>query len=120
MYGGSEDNLRLGLEERRVVLDGSGRQELTPERTRYTLSRMVLERKLASAKGALDTLGDLTNGLQRQLVPFDSRSVSVMIALVALCQHWITPFAPHRRFTLSAPSMLSRLVLLSIPPSPTP
>ena len=28
---------------------------------------MVLERKLSSAKGALDTLGNRINGLQRQL-----------------------------------------------------
>ncbi|MDI5424656.1 CDP-diacylglycerol diphosphatase, partial [Salmonella enterica subsp. enterica serovar Kentucky] len=41
------------------------------ELTRYTLSLMVLERKLSSAKGALNTLGDRINGLQRQLDHFD-------------------------------------------------
>ncbi|MGQ7174098.1 hypothetical protein ACUOCP_56355, partial [Escherichia sp. R-CC3] len=39
------------------VLNASSRQGLNAELTRYTLSLMVLERKLSSAKGALDTLG---------------------------------------------------------------
>ncbi|WP_445666978.1 LpxL/LpxP family acyltransferase, partial [Klebsiella pneumoniae] len=37
----------------------SSRQGLNAELTRYTLSLMVLERKLAASKGAMDTLGNL-------------------------------------------------------------
>ena len=48
------------------------RQGLNAELTRYTLSLMVLERKLSAAKGALDTPGNRINGLQRQLDHFDS------------------------------------------------
>ncbi|EJO0834173.1 high frequency lysogenization protein HflD, partial [Salmonella enterica] len=67
VFGGSEANLRLGLETLLGVLNASSRQGLNAELTRYTLSLMVLERKLSSAKGALNTLGDRINGLQRQL-----------------------------------------------------
>ena len=71
VFGGSEANLRVGLETLLGVLNASSRQGLNAELTRYTLSLMVLERKLSSAKGALDTLGNRINGLQRQLEHFD-------------------------------------------------
>jgi CII-binding regulator of phage lambda lysogenization HflD len=50
VFGGSEANLRLGLETLLGVLNSSSRQGLNAELTRYTLSLMVLERKPA-AKG---------------------------------------------------------------------
>ncbi|VFS81758.1 High frequency lysogenization protein HflD [Kluyvera cryocrescens] len=62
VFGGSEANLRLGLETLLGVLNASSRQGLNAELTRYTLSLMVLERKLAAAKGAMDTLGNRING----------------------------------------------------------
>jgi high frequency lysogenization protein len=49
------------------VLNTSSRQGLNAELTRYTLSLMVLERKLAASKGAMDTLGNRIAGLHRQL-----------------------------------------------------
>ncbi|SUX86074.1 High frequency lysogenization protein HflD [Citrobacter koseri] len=74
VFGGSEANLRLGLETLLGVLNASSRQGLNAELTRYTLSLMVLERKLSAAKGALDMLGERINGLQRQLDHFDLQS----------------------------------------------
>ncbi len=50
VFGGSEANLRIGLESLLGVLNGSNRQGLNGEVTRYTLSMMVLERKLAAKK----------------------------------------------------------------------
>ncbi|EBW3989089.1 high frequency lysogenization protein HflD, partial [Salmonella enterica subsp. enterica serovar Enteritidis] len=44
VFGGSEANLRLGLETLLGVLNASSRQGLNAELTRYTLSLMVLER----------------------------------------------------------------------------
>ena len=44
VFGGSEANLRLGLETLLGVLNASSRQGLNAELTRYTLSMMVLER----------------------------------------------------------------------------
>lgn len=66
VFGGSEANLRLGLETLIGVLNTSSRQGLNAELTRYTLSLMVLERKLAASKGAMDTLGNRIGGLRRQ------------------------------------------------------
>ena len=80
VFGGSEANLRVGLETLLGVLNASSRQGLNAELTRYTLSLMVLERKLSSAKGALDTLGNRINGLQRQLEHFDLQSETLMSA----------------------------------------
>ena len=66
VFGGSEANLRLGLETLLGVLNTSSRQGLNAELTRYTLSLMVLERKLAASKGAMDTLGNRIGGLRRE------------------------------------------------------
>ncbi len=57
MFGGNEANLKLGLETLLGVLNASNRQGLNAELTRYTLSLMVLERKLHASKGAMDQLG---------------------------------------------------------------
>lgn len=84
VFGGSEANLRLGLETLLGVLNASSRQGLNAELTRYTLSLMVLERKLSSAKGALNTLGDRINGLQRQLDHFDLQSDTLMSAMAGI------------------------------------
>lgn len=96
VFGGSEANLRLGLETLLGVLNASSRQGLNAELTRYTLSLMVLERKLSSAKGALNTLGDRINGLQRQLDHFDLQSDTLMSAMagiyVDVISHWARAF----------------------------
>ena len=65
VFGGSEANLRLGLETLLGVLNTSSRQGLNAELTRYTLSLMVLERMLAASKGAMDTLGNRIGGLHQ-------------------------------------------------------
>ena len=72
VFGGSEANLRLGLETLLGVLNTSSRQGLNAELTRYTLSLMVLERKLAASKGAMDTLG---NRLKTHCHTFSARIV---------------------------------------------
>jgi high frequency lysogenization protein len=64
VFGGSEANLRLGLETLLGVLNTSSRQGLNAELTRYTLSLMVLERKLKCRQGAMDTLGNRIGGLR--------------------------------------------------------
>ena len=55
---------------------------------------MVLERKLSSAKGALDTLGNRINGLQRQLEHFDLQSETLMSAMAAIYVDVISPARP--------------------------
>ena len=75
------------------------------ELTRYTLSLMVLERKLSSAKGALDTLGNRINGLQRQLEHFDLQSETLMSAMAAIYVDVISPLGPRIQVT-GSPAVL--------------
>ncbi len=103
VFGGSEANLRLGLETLLGVLNASSRQGLNAELTRYTLSLMVLERKLSSAKGALNTLGDRINGLQRQLDHFDLQSDTLMSAMAGIYVDVISPLGPRIQVTGSRP-----------------
>ncbi|EHC87676.1 hypothetical protein LTSERUB_3044 [Salmonella enterica subsp. enterica serovar Rubislaw str. A4-653] len=119
VFGGSEANLRLGLETLLGVLNASSRQGLNAELTRYTLSLMVLERKLSSAKGALNTLGDRSdringlqrqlgdriNGLQRQLDHFDLQSDTLMSAMAGIYVDVISPLGPRIQVT-GSPAVL--------------
>ncbi|EBZ8464880.1 high frequency lysogenization protein HflD [Salmonella enterica] len=105
VFGGSEANLRLGLETLLGVLNASSRQGLNAELTRYTLSLMVLERKLTSAKGALNTLGDRINGLQRQLDHFDLQSDTLMSAMAGIYVDVISPLGPRIQVT-GSPAVL--------------
>ncbi|EJO2045097.1 high frequency lysogenization protein HflD [Shigella flexneri] len=113
VFGGSEANLRVGLETLLGVLNASSCQGLNAsscqglnaELTRYTLSLMVLERKLSSAKGALDTLGNRINGLQRQLEHFDLQSETLMSAMAAIYVDVISPLGPRIQVT-GSPAVL--------------
>lgn len=91
VFGGSEANLRLGLETLLGVLNTSSRQGLNAELTRYTLSLMVLERKLAASKGAMDTLGNRIAGLHRQLEHFDLQSETLLSAMAGIYVDVIKP-----------------------------
>lgn len=104
VFGGSEANLRLGLETLLGVLNASSRQGLNAELT-HTLSLMVLERKLSSAKGALNTLGDRINGLQRQLDHFDLQSDTLMSAMAGIYVDVISPLGPRIQVT-GSPAVL--------------
>ncbi len=66
---------------------------------------MVLERKLSSAKGALDTLGNRINGLQRQLEHFDLQSETLMSAMAAIYVDVISPLGPRIQVT-GSPAVL--------------
>ena len=101
----SEANLRLGLETLLGVLNASSRQGLNAELTRYTLSLMVLERKLSAAKGAMDTLGDRISGLQRQLDHFDLQSETLMSAMAGIYVDVISPLGPRIQVT-GSPAIL--------------
>lgn len=104
-FGGSETNLRLGLETLLGVLNASSRQGLNAELTRYTLSLMVLERKLSAAKGALNTLGDRIAGLQRQLDHFDLQSETLLSAMAGIYVDVISPLGPRIQVT-GSPAVL--------------
>lgn len=105
VFGGSEANLKLGLETLLGVLNANSRQGLNAELTRYTLSLMVLERKLNSAKGALQTLGNRIDGLQRQLEHFDLESETLLSAMAGIYVDVVSPLGPRIQVT-GSPAVL--------------
>lgn len=78
---------------------------MNAELTRYTLSLMVLERKLNAAKGAMNTLGDRIAGLQRQLDHFDLQSETLLSAMAGIYVDVISPLGPRIQVT-GSPSVL--------------
>jgi len=100
VFGGSEANLRIGLESLLGVLNGSNRQGLNGE-----LSMMVLERKLAAKKAAMETLGTRIGGLQRQLEHFDLQSDTLLSAMAAIYVDVISPLGPRIQVT-GSPAIL--------------
>ncbi|AFJ47461.1 high frequency lysogenization protein HflD [Shimwellia blattae] len=105
VYGGREANLRTGLETLLGVLNASQRQGAGAELTRYTLSLMVLERKLSARKEALDTLGQRIAGLQRQLDHFDLESDTLINAMAGIYVDVISPLGPRIQVT-GSPTVL--------------
>ncbi|MEX5410370.1 high frequency lysogenization protein HflD [Atlantibacter hermannii] len=105
VFGGSEANLKLGLETLLGVLNANNRQGLNAELTRYTLSLMVLERKLNAAKGALQTLGERIDGLQRQLEHFDLESETLLSAMAGIYVDVVSPLGPRIQVT-GSPAVL--------------
>ena len=73
IYGNDEANLRFGLESLLAVLNSSSRHGAGAELTRYTLSMMVLERKLSANKSALNDLSQRVSQLDRQLAHYRFR-----------------------------------------------
>ncbi|MDI7636804.1 high frequency lysogenization protein HflD, partial [Cronobacter sakazakii] len=73
----------------------SSRQGLGAELTRYTLSLMVLERKLAASKGAMNTLGNRIADLSRQLEHFELESDTLMSAMAGIYVDVISPLGPR-------------------------
>lgn len=105
VFGGSEVNLKSGLETLLGVLNASNRQGLNAELTRYTLNLMVLERKLHASSGAMDTLGSRIAGLQRQLDHFDLESDTLLSAMASIYVDVISPLGPRIQ-VIGSPAVL--------------
>ncbi|EOC1347465.1 high frequency lysogenization protein HflD [Cronobacter turicensis] len=95
VFGGREAGLKLGLETLLGMLNTSSRQGPGAELTRYTLSLMVLERKLAGSKGAMNTLGNRISDLSRQLEHFELESDTLMNAMAGIYVDVISPLGPR-------------------------
>jgi len=95
VFGGREAGLKIGLETLLGMLNTSSRQGPGAELTRYTLSLMVLERKLAGSKGAMNTLGNRIADLSRQLEHFELESDTLMNAMAGIYVDVISPLGPR-------------------------
>ena len=84
VFGNNEANLHLGLETLMAVLNTGSRQGAGAELTRYTLSMMVLERKLQGNKSALNTLAQRISQLDRQLAHYELESETITSAMAGI------------------------------------
>ena len=112
MFGNDEANLRLGLETLMAVLNSSSRQGMGAEMTRYTLSMMVLERKLSGNKSALDTLAQRIGQLDRQLAHYELGSETITSAMAAIYVDVVSPLGPRIQVT-GSPAVLQNPLLQS-------
>jgi high frequency lysogenization protein len=94
VYGNNEANLKMGLETLLGVLNAN-RQGLGAELTRYTLSLMVLERKLHAKKSSMDQLSLRIDQLDRQLAHYDLESEQVISSLASIYVDIVSPAGPR-------------------------
>lgn len=99
VYGNDEANLRLGLETLMAVLNSGSRQGAGAELTRYTLSLMVLERKLHGNTSALNTLAQRISQLDRQLAHYALESDTIAGAMAGIYVDVISPLGPRIQVT---------------------
>lgn len=112
VFGNDEANLRFGLETLQAVLNSSTRQGLGAELTRYTLSMMVLERKLHASKSALNDLSGRIAQLDRQLAHFELESDTVIGAMAGIYVDVISPLGPRIQVT-GSPAILQNALVQS-------
>lgn len=99
VFGNNEANLRLGLETLMAVLNSSSRQGAGAELMRYTLSLMVLERKLSANRTAMATLAQRIGQLDRQLAHYELESDTILSAMAAIYVDVISPLGPRIQVT---------------------
>ncbi|WP_034914153.1 high frequency lysogenization protein HflD [Erwinia sp. 9145] len=105
VFGNDESNLRPGLESLLGMLNSSSRRGAGAELTRYTLSLMVLERKLSASKTAINTLAERIAQLDRQLAHYDLNSDTLLGAMAAIYVDVISPLGPRIQVT-GSPAVL--------------
>ncbi|WP_313159102.1 high frequency lysogenization protein HflD [Mixta calida] len=105
VYGNDETHLRFGLETLLAVLNTPSRQGAGAELTRYTLSLMVLERKLNANKSALNTLAQRIAQLDRQLTHYNIESETIVAAMAGIYVDVISPLGPRIQVT-GSPAVL--------------
>ncbi|ORM64639.1 lysogenization regulator HflD [Pantoea rodasii] len=99
VFGNDEANLQLGLESLMAVLNSGSRQGAGAELTRYTLSMMVLERKLHGNSAALNTLSQRIAQLDRQLAHYELESETITSAMAGIYVDVISPLGPRIQVT---------------------
>ncbi len=112
VFGNNEANLRLGLETLMAVLNSTQRQGAGAELTRYTLSLMVLERKLNANKQAMNTPAQRISQLDRQLAHYALESDTILSAMAGIYVDVISPLGPRIQVT-GSPAVLQNSLLQS-------
>lgn len=102
VFGGKTTKLKVGLETLMCLLNASKNKRESAELTRYTLSLMVLERRLQTNKKAMCTLGRCLIQLKRQLVHFAIESDTVISAIAGMYVDVVSPLGPRIQVTSSS------------------
>ncbi len=94
VYGGDINNLSAGL---LLLIDylGDGNKAKDPELTRYIVSLINLERKLAKKPKALAQLGERIEQTKRQLAHFDIANEVILASLASIYSDVISPLGPR-------------------------
>ncbi|MFB9134409.1 high frequency lysogenization protein HflD [Vibrio sp. AK197] len=101
---GRESDLKLGLE---CLVKGIDSTPSGSEITRYIISLMALERKLAGRNDAMSQLGDRLQMLERQVEHFDLMDEQMLSNLASVYLDVISPIGPRIQVT-GTPSVLQQ------------
>ncbi len=101
---GRESSLKLGLE---CLVNGIDSTPTGSEITRYIISLMALERKLAGRRDAMSQLGDRLQTLERQVEHFDLLDEQMISNLASVYLDVISPIGPRIQVT-GTPSVLQQ------------
>jgi len=114
VYGGELDNIKKGLELLISHLGsdtdstGSSKQK-DPEFTRYIISLINLERRLAKQPKQLNTLGERINATERQLEHYALTSDTLTASFASIYSDIISPLG-HKIQVTGEPSILKQSV----------
>jgi high frequency lysogenization protein len=101
---GHESDLKLGLE---CLVNGIDSTPAGSEVTRYIISLMALERKLAGRRDAMAQLGDRLQMLERQLDHYELLDEQMVSNLASVYLDVISPIGPRIQVT-GTPAMLQQ------------
>jgi len=114
VYGGNLDNIQKGLELLISHLGNddsstSSKKHKDPELTRYIISLINLERRLAKQPQQLNALGERINATQRQLEHYELTSDTLTASFASIYSDIISPLG-HKIQVTGEPSILKQNV----------
>ena len=110
VYGGEVSNLKQGLELLIEQLgDTNSKAEKDPELTRYVLSLINLERRLAKYPNQLALLGERLEASNRQLEHFSITSETLVASFASIYSDIISPLGARIQVT-GEPSILKQSI----------
>ncbi|MXP67446.1 high frequency lysogenization protein HflD [Pantoea sp. Aalb] len=99
VFNNDENNLYLGLKTLLTVLNSHNHRKGNIELMRYTLSLMMLERKLKGNKQAQSNLIERINQLDRQRVHYELESDTIINIISSIYLDIISPLGPRIQVT---------------------
>lgn len=110
VYGNDEANLRLGFESLLATFNTANRKTLCAELMKYTLSLIMLERRLNKTSTAQNSLAQRLTQLDRQLLHYQIDADPVISAMAAVYVDIISPLGPRIQVT-GSPALLQNSLI---------